>query len=157
MSNRILVPLDGSPTGESALLYLKNYFSETDPKDIPEFVLLQVVNPPLTHLPVEGGNVDVPNIDAWAEQQQKAAMDYLEVSAEILKNIGAEVRCEVIINDTDTSSADAIIQAETELAVNLVAMSTHGRRGLRRFALGSVTEKVLRGGNVPVLMVRARK
>jgi len=34
-------------------------------------------------------------------------------------------------------------------------MSAHGRSGFSRLALGSVTDKVLRGGNMPVLMVRA--
>jgi len=34
-------------------------------------------------------------------------------------------------------------------------MSTHGRSGISRFAIGSVADKVLRGGTVPVLMVRA--
>jgi nucleotide-binding universal stress UspA family protein len=34
-------------------------------------------------------------------------------------------------------------------------MSTHGRSGLRRLAFGSITDKVLHGSTVPVLMVRA--
>jgi len=34
-------------------------------------------------------------------------------------------------------------------------MSTHGRSGLRRLAFGSVTDKVLHGARIPVLMVRA--
>jgi len=38
--------------------------------------------------------------------------------------------------------------------VDLVVMGTHGRRGLRRFALGSVAESFLRISNVPVLFVR---
>ena len=41
---------------------------------------------------------------------------------------------------------------------DLIAMSTHGRSGLSRWAFGSVTDKVLRrGGTVPIVMVKAPK
>ena len=50
-----------------------------------------------------------------------------------------------------------IIKAEEEYNVDLVAMSTHGRRGIKRWAFASVTDKVLRGGKIPVLVVRAKK
>ena len=51
--------------------------------------------------------------------------------------------------------ADEIIKAEEDVNADLVAMSTHGRAGISRWGFGSVTDKVLRGGKVPVLMVRA--
>jgi len=44
-----------------------------------------------------------------------------------------------------------------ELVDAMIAMSTHGRSGVSRWALGSVTDKVLRGGKIPVLTVRAPK
>ena len=44
-----------------------------------------------------------------------------------------------------------------EIKADLIAMSTHGRSGISRWAFGSVTDKVLRGGNKPVLIVRAPK
>ena len=62
-----------------------------------------------------------------------------------------------MVVDDNTSSAEEIIKAEADLDVDLIAMSTHGRRGISRWAFGSVTEKVLRGGSVPVLVVRAKK
>ena len=55
------------------------------------------------------------------------------------------------------SAADEIIKASEELNVDLIAMSTHGRSGISRWAFGSVTDRVLRGGSKPVLMVRAPK
>lgn len=42
-----------------------------------------------------------------------------------------------------------------EAGADLIAMSTHGRSGFRRWVLGSVTEKVLRAASVPMLIVRA--
>lgn len=48
-----------------------------------------------------------------------------------------------------------ILDYADEHAVDLVVMGTHGRTGLDRYLLGSVTEKVVRLSNVPVLTVRA--
>ena len=38
-------------------------------------------------------------------------------------------------------------------AIDLIVMSTHGRSGLQRIMLGSVTEKVLRNAHCPVLVI----
>ena len=47
--------------------------------------------------------------------------------------------------------ADAILAGAREQAATLIALTTHGRTGLARWDLGSVTEKVLRGGECPIL------
>ena len=91
------------------------------------------------------------------EMMKQNALAYLEKSGERLRNGGVNVRCKVVVREALTSSAEEIIKAEEELNIDLVAMSTHGRRGISRWTFGSVTEKVLRGGNVPVLVVRAKK
>ncbi len=54
-------------------------------------------------------------------------------------------------------AADEIIKAADEIDADLIAMSTHGRSGLSRWAFGSVTDRVLRAGSMPILMVRAKK
>jgi nucleotide-binding universal stress UspA family protein len=51
--------------------------------------------------------------------------------------------------------ATAILDAAQNLAVNLIALETHGRRGLPRLLLGSVADKVIRGASVPVLVHRS--
>jgi nucleotide-binding universal stress UspA family protein len=53
------------------------------------------------------------------------------------------------------SPAEAILEYGTENGVDLIAMGTHGRTGLERYVAGSVTERVLRLAEVPVLTVRA--
>ncbi len=50
--------------------------------------------------------------------------------------------------------ADAIRGAATDLGADLIVMGTHGRNGLNRLMLGSITERVLRESGVPVLAVR---
>lgn len=47
-----------------------------------------------------------------------------------------------------------ILDYADEYDVDLIAMGTHGRRGLNRWLLGSVTERIVRLSNVPVLTVR---
>lgn len=49
---------------------------------------------------------------------------------------------------------ETIVDYADESGVDLVVMATHGRRGLNRFLLGSVTERVVRTSNVPVMTVR---
>jgi nucleotide-binding universal stress UspA family protein len=49
---------------------------------------------------------------------------------------------------------ETIVTFAKNQAVDLIVMGTHGRQGLDRIAMGSVTEKVLRKSHCPVLVVR---
>jgi nucleotide-binding universal stress UspA family protein len=49
----------------------------------------------------------------------------------------------------------AILRYATEQDIDLIVMGTHGRTGVERYLLGSVTEKVVRLSDVPVLTVKA--
>lgn len=51
------------------------------------------------------------------------------------------------------SPHETIVEYVTDRGIDAVVMGTHGRRGLDRYVLGSVTEKVLRSVPVPVLVV----
>ena len=155
MTERILIPLDGSKFGEAALHYVEKLISKMEPASKPEITLLHVLSPEIKHIAVEGGVVDVLNKTPDIQQAKEKAVDYLSKAGEKLKEHRAKVNCQVIINEMGTSSAEIIIKSEKDYKADLVAMSTHGRRGITRWAFGSVTEKVLKGGSVPVLMVRA--
>jgi nucleotide-binding universal stress UspA family protein len=48
------------------------------------------------------------------------------------------------------------MKAGKDVGADLIVMSTHGRSGFDRWALGSVTERVLRYGEMPLLLVNAR-
>jgi nucleotide-binding universal stress UspA family protein len=50
---------------------------------------------------------------------------------------------------------EAIVDYATEEGMDCIVMATHGRRGLGHYLLGSVTERVVRHAEVPVLTVRA--
>jgi len=51
-------------------------------------------------------------------------------------------------------AAEEIIKLADKMNVDVVAMSTHGRSGVRRWVFGSVADKVLREGDTPLLLVR---
>ena len=68
---------------------------------------------------------------------------------------GNDVRTDVAVVSGDPGEAIAIWAAEHE--VDLIAMTTHGRTGFRRLALGSVAESVLRRSRVPVLVLPLRR
>lgn len=53
--------------------------------------------------------------------------------------------------------ADALIGFADDESIRMVVMATHGRSGMERWRLGSVTERVVRHSEVPVLVVPARK
>jgi nucleotide-binding universal stress UspA family protein len=82
-------------------------------------------------------------IDSMVVDNQKA-----------LDKLAAEQGClgEVLLRTGD--ARDQILQAAKELGADMIVMGTHGRRGVRRALLGSVTESVVRSADCPVLTVR---
>ena len=84
---------------------------------------------------------------------KKLATKYLRKAAQPLKKKGATTKIRVEVGN----AAEMIIKVADELNTDIIAMSTHGRSGLSRWAFGSVADKVLRGANTPVLVVRAPK
>ncbi len=156
MSEKILVPLDGSKLGEAALRYIEETLSRLAPGAKAEVILFHVVTALRHDVHISGGGagmITVPYSESELEQMKVDAMKYLEEVGENLRNKGATVTLKVSVGQLP---AEEIIKAEEEYHADLVAMSTHGRAGISRWAFGSVTDKVLRGGKVPVLMVRTR-
>ncbi len=153
MAAKILIPLDGSKIGEAALLYVEELVSKLSPRVKVELTLLQVVSL-LTHY-VAAGELMTPI--SYTEQEtgqiQQQAGDYLNKIGEDMRSKRVSVKIRVGIGN----AAEEIIKAADEIDVDLIAMSTHGRHGISRWAFGSVTDKVLRGGHKPVLVVRAPK
>jgi nucleotide-binding universal stress UspA family protein len=101
----------------------------------------------------EAATVSIPYTEKDLKQIKKRAMEYLNETAARLRKKGAIVKCKVVVG----KAADEIIRTEAVIKADLVAMSTHGRSGFSRWAFGSVTDRVLRGGSVPVLMIRAHE
>lgn len=76
-----------------------------------------------------------------------------------LETIATQRRAEGIHVDWEVRSgkpADEIIRAAETTGTDLIVISTHGRGGLRRLALGSVTNEVLHRGTTPILALPPR-
>ena len=153
MNEKILMPLDGSKTGEAALPYVEDLVSKLSPRVKVELTLIRVVSL-LTHYVAAGEAVTpIPYTDREMEQIQQQARDYLNKAAEGIRSEKISVDIRVGIGN----AAEEIINAADEIDVDLIAMSTHGRHGISRWAFGSVTDKVLTAGNKPMLVVRVPK
>ena len=153
MYERILVPLDGSKVGEAALPYVEELVSRLSPEVKAEVTLFQVVSSRVYYIVAGEASAPIPYTEEEMEQIKRKAMDYLDNAGEGLRSKGAIVKVKVAVGKAD----EEITKAADEIGVDLIAMSTHGRSGLSRWAFGSVTARVLRGGNKPVLIVRAPK
>ena len=157
MPERILIPLDGSKLSETALHYVEGLVYRLAPAAKMEVTLFHVVTKLKHDVHISGGgagSITIPYSEGELKEMKADAVKYLEKIAKNLKAKGVTVSSRVV---TSQKPADEIIKAEQEINADLVVMSTHGRAGISRWAFGSVTDKVLRGGKVPVLMVRATK
>ena len=119
------------------------------PKPKVEVTLFQVAS--ATHW-IAAGEASAPV--SYTEKEldfiKQKSIEYLDKVGEGLRSKGAIVKTKVCTGH----AADEINKTADEINADLVAMSTHGRSGLSRLAFGSVTDKVLRAGNRPVLVVR---
>jgi nucleotide-binding universal stress UspA family protein len=135
---RILVPLDGSELAGAILAQVRRILSYRDA----EVLLVRAVSVPPR---LDRSAVELPGI------LQAQAAKYLEGIARMLSEQGAKVRTVTRLGYAE----DVILDVAAEERVSLIVMSTHGRSGFSRWALGSVAEKVFRASRVPVVLVRS--
>ena len=77
----------------------------------------------------------------------------LEESVSLVRKAGLEPES-AMLESIGGPAAEFIVSKAVEMKAQLIVMGTHGRRGLRRLALGSDAEQVIRTSPVPVLLVR---
>jgi nucleotide-binding universal stress UspA family protein len=145
---RILIPLDGSALSEEILeraLGLGTLMQA-------EYTLLRVVEP--FTFPGYSPIAQMQDLATQATQEAcVSAQTYLDEVARRLRAAGAEVQIHTRVAELP---AAAILDEARQHRADLIAMATHGRAGLARLLLGSVTDKVLRGTETPVLLYRPR-
>jgi nucleotide-binding universal stress UspA family protein len=143
---KILLPLDRSASGEAAVPYIEEMAQGLGAK----LVLFHIVEPPVQTLT----DPDVNTANVYSQKRERAAIAaYLSNIEKRLKTKGLSVSS---VSEAG-APADVIIDYAHENAIDLIAMSTHGRSGIGRWLLGSVTEKVINAADTPVLVVRATK
>ena len=146
--NRILMPLDGSELSRLAL----PVGEELAAKLRVSVTLFQMANRirPQVDAMGSGAYIDYTRFDEAEEQRVSAEMFALEAE---LKGRGLDIT-QIVTSGSD--AAAAIIEASKKIGADLVVMSTNGRSGLGRWVFGNVAEKVLRHGEIPLLLVHAR-
>jgi len=143
----IVVPLDGSKLAESVLPRAIDLAKKLGL----EIVLTRAYQLPLSAYPGADAAY-IPNQDAFLTAVRGEASAYLEAKVNEIRGNGIEKVSFILLVG---SGADEIIDLARTTPDNLIAMCTHGRSGVKRWALGSVTEKVVRHSGDPVLVVRA--
>ncbi|MPZ14342.1 MAG: universal stress protein [Chloroflexi bacterium] len=153
MYRRILVPHDGSALAELVLPHAVEIAERFD-AEIHLLAVIPLPNPAMLIDTVETpAAVDLAG-EAMQETQETLRAEgraHLKAIADRLTAQGVRTVWSVV----DGDPAREIIAYEAENDIDLVAMTTRGRTGIVRAILGSVTERVLREGGRPVLVVRA--
>jgi len=139
MLSRLLVPLDGSPLAEAVIPHVV----ELAASRTAEIVLLRVA---LGHHFAGGDPV---------EAQVRAVEDAKVYLATLETNLAAQgLTVKSVVRYGH--AAEEILDHVRVGGADLIAMTTHGRSGIRRWLLGSVAETVVHHAPVPVLLVRAK-
>jgi nucleotide-binding universal stress UspA family protein len=143
MYSKILVPLDGSKTSEKVLPYAR-YLAGKFNVPVELLAVLDIAEM-ATHISAEKAR----HLDTMIEDGMRASTTYIRGVATTFPD--GKVTCTV---EKDRAEEAIINKAEAD-GGTLITMATHGRSGLNRFLLGSVAEKVLRGSDNHLLLVRA--
>jgi nucleotide-binding universal stress UspA family protein len=165
MKKNVLVPLDGSAFSQQIVPYICHVL---DPEAY-QLILLQVAEQPAGVLGAPprpaavawplpeyatARDVEFAHHPIYASQMEhnvRAALeDALWLDQRTLEKAGYTVTSVVRFGDP----VQEIVRFARDADVDLVAMATHGRSGLRQLIMGSVAEQVLRRLAIPVLLVR---
>ena len=134
---RVLVPLDGSDCAEMILPKVEKLAADLKAS----IALLQVV---YAHT--------FPGVDPTEAEVAvvRKAEEYLKKIEGQFKAKGFKVDSHVRYGD----DAEEILDHASQKDIDMIAMTTHGRSGVKRFLLGSVAEKILRHASKPIFLVR---
>ena len=143
---RVLLAIDSSDFSSMAVATLRRQFRPDDA----EVWLLHVIDP-MVYLPLyEGAMQDFERIEALRNENREKAKELIEDTAKVLREAGYRVSTAVEEGEPRTT----IIDYADRVKSDLIVVGSHGRRGLPRLLLGSVSEYVARHASCSVEIVR---
>ena len=146
MYQRILVPLDGSPTAERGLQEAIGLARAHQAR----LLLLHVLDEYPLLLEASSAAVAFEQVRDVMRAQGEVVLARARASAQ-----AAGVQVDTELRETTASRvAETIVQATRDAGCDLIVMGTHGRRGLQHLMLGSDAEAVAKSSPVPVMLVR---
>ncbi len=156
MYNNILVAIDGSHTSDLALREAIKLAKGGGAK----LTVITVLDNPLQNYGTPYYYTAFNYDEAYAEFHQKA--DDILVNAETVAERMGNLKIKTCLVDMGPNSghndiAPAIESTAHDYHADLIIIGTHGRRGVRRFFLGSVAEEVIRHARIPVLLIRCNE
>ena len=143
----IIVPLDGSELAESVIPLAATMANKLD---------LEVVLFRAYHMPYNAYGGDdgyMVNYDELIDSVRDEAKEYLDKQVAEVKKLGV---ARVSALSKEGIAGDEDHRSRAQDPGGLIAMCSHGRSGVERWVLGSVTENVVRHSDAPVLVVRAK-
>jgi len=139
MFDQVLVTLDGSPLAESVLPWVPVITKAASAQDV---TLLTV-------------------IEEGTPEQLRVAEGYLKSQADRLKQeaarsgVSAPAVNVMALRSPIVGIASTILKFAEDEGADLIILSTHGRSGFDRWSMGSVAEKLLKGADIPLFLVRS--
>ena len=137
----IMAPTDLSNRSEVAV----DYAATLAEKFGADLVLFTNVNGPEEEELADYGRVEGLTIGDAAQAALKLSAHTNAPGSEVARIVAFEAQ-----------AADGILTAAKDCSADLIVMASHGRSGMSRWMLGSVTEKIVRSSAVPVLVVPVR-
>jgi nucleotide-binding universal stress UspA family protein len=138
---KILIPLDGSSLAEHVL----DHVAWLATPAATELVLVNAVE--TWRYAMAGPEFPLADLNAYIHSGEE---EYMAGKRQQMQDAGYRVTTHVI----DGDPAQVILDLAEKTGADLIAISTHGRSGFVRWALGSVAERVIHGARIPVFLVR---
>lgn len=149
MYKHILVAVDGSATSNLAL----NEAVRLAGDQHAAIRLVHVVDLIPTYTDLETPNQVIQYQEALREIGQKV----LSESRALADKSGVQTDSQLHVIETPGEHVyDAVANEAIRWPADLIVIGTHGRRGIRRFLLGSVAEGVIRVATTPILLIRGK-
>jgi nucleotide-binding universal stress UspA family protein len=142
---RIILAVDGSKFSDAAI---QTVIAQARPQDA-EIRVLYVLDPPSLLVAREMGSYKSALDAAW-ESERKEAQALVQRIAELLRSKG--LKATAAVEEGDPKSK--IVDSAKEWRADLVVLGSHGRKGLDRFLMGSVSEAVVHHAPCSVEIVR---
>lgn len=141
----VVVPTDFSDSGDAAIPHAFRFAKEPGA----HVVLVHVLDARPTPNPLYAHYYPIPTPEQ-TKQAEAAAREAL--SARVPEELRGSARVETVVGQG--APAAEILRIAAAQQASLIVIATHGRTGLKRLALGSVAERVIREAPCPVLVVR---
>ncbi|MFA9418444.1 universal stress protein [Natrinema sp. HArc-T2] len=141
MASRILVAFDESPQATAALHHALSTYTDA------EIHVLHVSDPREW---VSADGMDGFYSETVYNQSQESAERLLEEATEVAEEYDTDLKTDTTVG----TAASAIVRYAEEHDIDHIVLGSHGRRGLSRFLLGSVAERVVRRSPGSVTIIR---